>query len=156
PTPVSLGDAWTGDPDLADLVRCTALVRGRIGDHHAHVLRRPPAGREAHDVLAVTVDDPVHGERPRTDPDEMRRVSPTVARDCECCLGQAVPRPERLPAEPGRPEGGIEAMECLGPDWLGAVVGDAPAAEVEAAALLGRRATDAKIVGEVGAAALGP
>jgi hypothetical protein len=129
--PVSMGDARAGDPDLADAVRRAALPRDGVGDHHPDVLGGPPARRQADRVVTRRVADPVSRERARTDSVEARLVTSAVARDGQRGLGQAVHGQEGLPPEAGGTEGREESMERFGSDRLGAVVGDAPAPEIQ-------------------------
>ena len=82
-----------------------------------------------------------------------RRACRRAAGDDERRLGQAVARVDRGRLEAvGRILVG-ESLERLGPDRLGAVEGDAPAAQVEPVPLLGRDLVDAEVVGEIRGAA---
>ncbi len=65
-------------------------------------------------------------------------------------LGQAIGRAEAGRVEAAVGERGGEALQGAGSNRLGGVAGHLPAPQIQSGTLLGRRAPDAQVVGEVG------
>lgn len=94
-SPVALGDARAGDPDLADLALGEFLVTFGVGDHQGHA-RAGPAAADRRRVRLARVRSGVRGGE-----ESGRSVHP-AAGDHHGGLGQAVAGVEGLAAE-GRP-----------------------------------------------------
>ena len=155
PFPIALGHAGTADPDLADaIVRQAAHVLG-MRDHDPLVEQVASATDQFAGALFLGqgVDDLVVLQRLGVERAHDGRRGLESAGDHQRGFGHAVTGIERLAAEPARLESLGELFDRFGPHRLGAVESQAPAAEIELGALLGRDLADAQVVGEVRPAA---
>ena len=142
PVPVAGGDARPVDPDLSDqAVRTRAMALGVDDDD-----RGAEAGPATGDA-GFAAADRIAGRRSRCLGVE------AAARHQQRCLGQPVAWPERGRPEAAVRERGGEPFEGVPPDRFRAVVGVAPAPEIEAGAVRRCDPADAQVVGEVGSAA---
>ncbi len=149
--PVPLGDARSGDPDLADASGRTRTSGAGIDDPHALSSDGRTGADERRAVRLHFDGSTFEGGGREARPN---RFGPSrAAGDDQRSLGEAVAGIERLAPEAGHRERVGEAIQRLGTDRLGAAEGDLPVTEVEARALLGRALPDAEIKREVRAAA---
>ncbi len=153
--PVSLGYAGPGDPDFAHLVGSCPGHRVGVGDQELLVEQIAPAAdqRAGAGFVGQGIEHLVffQGFAVERAADGRRRLE--AAGDDQRGFGHAVAGIEGLAAETAGSEILGEAVERFGPHRLGAVKGQAPAAQVQRRALLGSDLVHAQVVGKVRSAA---
>ena len=139
-TPVALGDARPGDPDLADLIVPQHLHRLRLDDAQRVLGIAPATGWQT----AVRLARCAAGERLH-----LRLALGGIDAHIERRFGQTVARRKRLGTEARRREALTEGPQGVQADWLGAGKRQAPAAQIERLQAALRDTLGAQAIGEI-------
>ena len=154
-TPIPLGHAGAGDPDLADLARRAAHQRVRVDDGYLLVVQGVAT---AHKRLGFVVarcgrDDPPLCQRLGLDGKGRRAGGAVTPGSEESRFGQPVAGVKDIWPEAVGGESLGELLQRFRPDRLSTTKSDFPAAQIQPLALLLSHLVDAHLIGKVGRAA---
>src|ERR1700682_6033618 len=150
--PITPANGRAGDPDFAYRFRCATSQRFRMNDDNPGIGRGGGTANEGPHILLLAGDlrEAVLFKSRRLNRIEARLTFQSAAGHHEGGFGESVAGIQEAWTETISCKGRSKPFQSVRTDWLGAIIGCVPAAEIEIFAPLRSNFAGAQLVGEIG------